>query len=138
MNGYLLDTNVISEVQRGRPDTAVVRWLRDRRHRPLFLSVITLGEIRRGIEMLSEGPRRATLAQALVRLSTSFSKRTIPIDASIADRWGRLTAKNPNLGRRSIDALLAATAQEYDLVVATRNIRDFDHIGVQLSNPWGD
>lgn len=138
MSGYLVDTNVVSEAQRSRPDAAVIRWLRDRRHRPLFVSVITLGEIRRGIEMLPEGPRRTAFDQALTRLSSSFLRRTIPIDAAIADRWGRLTAKQPNLGRRSIDALLAATAQEYDLTVATRNVRDFDDTGVRVANPWLD
>ncbi|MGH7727854.1 MAG: type II toxin-antitoxin system VapC family toxin [Vulcanimicrobiaceae bacterium] len=136
LNGYLLDTNVVSEVQRGSPDPSVARWLRDRRHRPVFISVITLGEIRRGIEMQPDEHRRAQLQLALEHIRTSFLRRSIAIDGQVADRWGRITASNPNLGRRSIDALLAATALERDLILVTRNVRDFDSLGVDLVNPW--
>ncbi len=80
--------------------------------------------------------RRAQLQLALEHIRTSFLRRSIAIDGQVADRWGRITASNPNLGRRSIDALLAATALERDLILVTRNVRDFDSLGVDLVNPW--
>lgn len=86
--------------------------------------------------MQSDHKRRADLEHALERIATSFARRTIPIDGVIADRWGRFTALNPNLGRRSIDALLAATARERGLVLVTRNVRDFENLGIEFVNPW--
>lgn len=86
--------------------------------------------------MQSDEKRRAVLERALDRIATSFVRRTIPIDGAIADRWGRITALNTNVGRRSIDALLAATVQERGLLLVTRNVRDFENLGIEFLNPW--
>lgn len=131
---YLLDTNVISEIRRGR-DPHVRAWIADVDDFDLHLSVLTLGEIRKGVELL----RGRDLAQAEVfatwldELQTGFADRIIPIDARIADEWGRLNAIAP---RNTVDSLIAATGRIHQLTVVTRNTRDFADCGVALLNPW--
>jgi predicted nucleic acid-binding protein len=131
---YLLDTNVISEIRRGR-DANVRNWAASVNDIELHLSVLTLGEIRKGIERLrGRDPLQADVfATWLNELGARFAERIIPIDTAIADQWGRLNATTP---RNTVDSLIAATASVRDLTVVTRNITDFDGCGVRLLNPW--
>lgn len=134
---YLVDTNVLSELQRKVPNPGVLQWFSDRPASTLYLSVLTLGEIRKGIEALSmEGGRRQVLIDWLeTDLTVFFTGRILAVDGAVADRWGRLVA---GAGRPlpAIDSLLAATALEHDLVLVTRNIKDFENLDVSLINPW--
>jgi hypothetical protein len=133
---YLLDTNVISETIRRQQDTLVIRWLEQVPAEALFVSVLTLGEIRKGIERLPDKKRREKLRLWLEHeLPAWFEGRVLPIDLAVADRWGRLLAE---VGRPAptIDSLLAATAVHYELRLVTRNSRDFDYPGLEVINPW--
>ena len=133
---YLIDTNVLSELRKQQADANVVAWVRARPRQSLYLSVLSLGEIRKGIEGVADPAFRQTLSDWLeVELPTYFLGRVLGIDAQIADRWGRLQAC---AGRSLpvIDALLAATALQHDLMLVTRNLKDFEGLGVQVVNPW--
>ena len=133
---YLLDTNVISETIRRQQDKSVVLWLEHIPPEALFVSVLTLGEIRKGIEKLADKKRREKLRLWLEHeLPAWFEGRVLQIDLAVADRWGRLLAE---AGRPvpTIDSLLAATALHYELRLVTRNSRDFDYPGLEVINPW--
>lgn len=133
---YLLDTNVLSELRRKAPDRHVVEWVEARPPSTLYLSVLTLGEIRKGIDALRSGKRRSALLDWLeADLPAFFSGRVLAIDGHIADRWGRLLAA---AGRPlpAIDSLLAATAASHDLAMVTRNTRDFAGLGISVIDPW--
>lgn len=133
---YLLDTNVVSETIRRDPDPSVIAWLEQIPDQALCISVLTLGEIRKGVESVSDRRRREKLRLWLeVELPEWFEGRVLPIDLSVADRWGRLVAE---AGRPvpSIDSLLAATAMHYELRMVTRNDRDFTYPGLEVINPW--
>ncbi|MFN3842116.1 MAG: type II toxin-antitoxin system VapC family toxin [Rehaibacterium terrae] len=133
---YLIDTNVLSELRRREPDVNVSRWLAERPATTLHLSVLTLGELRKGIEALPESPRKRTLLDWLeVDLPGFFAGRILPVDAAVADRWGRLLA-SASRPMHAIDSLLAATAITHGLTLVTRNLRDFAHAGLQLLDPW--
>lgn len=134
---YLLDTNVISELARKSPASNVLRWFGDVREDALFLSVLSLGEIRKGIELIGESARRRQLSAWLnADLPARFGPRILPIDRRIANRWGRLAATHASRPLPVVDALLAATALEYELAVVTRNLRDIGRIGVSVIDPW--
>lgn len=133
---YLIDTNVLSELRRKQPDPRVVAWLQERPRQALYLSVLTLGEIRKGVERIDELQRKQALLDWLeVELPHYFAGRLLPIDAQTADRWGRLmaTCVRPV---PAIDGLLAASALQHDLTLVTRNIRDFAGLTVPLIDPW--
>lgn len=133
---YLIDTNVLSELRRKQPDPRVVAWIEARPRQLQYLSVLTLGEIRKGIERLESSSRRTVLLDWLeLELPHWFAGRLLDVDAATAQRWGRLTA---NAGRPlpAIDGLLAATALQRDLTLVTRNTRDFQGLGVRLVDPW--
>ena len=133
---YLIDTNVLSELRRKAPDPNVVDWFSQRPPATLHLSVLTLGEIRKGIENISDEARRQSLIDWLeTDLPTFFTGRILPVDGAVAGRWGGLCA---TAGRPlpAIDSLLAATALKHDLVLVTRNIKDFADLPIQIFNPW--
>lgn len=133
---YLLDTNVVSETIRRKPDEAVISWLDQIPGEAIFVSVLTLGEIRKGIEALPDGKRRDKLRLWVDHeLPQWFEERVLPVDLAVADRWGRLLAE---IGRSvpTIDSLLAATALHHDLRMVTHNVGDFDYPGLQVINPW--
>ena len=133
---YLLDTNVISELVRPKPTKAVLVWFDNIPSEALHISVLTLGEIRRGVENLSDGARREKLRLWLEHdLADWFDTRILPVDMAVADRWGRLLAL---VGRPvpSIDSLLAATALHHELRLVTRNQKDFNYPGLEIINPW--
>ncbi len=135
---YLIDTNVLSELRRKQPHAGVVDWMQARPRQSLFLSVLTLGEIRKGIERIDDAPRKQALTDWLeVELPRYFLGRLLGIDAPVADRWGRLIADTAR-PLPAIDALLAATALQHDLTLVTRNTKDFVALGVRLINPWGE
>ncbi len=133
---YLIDTNVLSELRRRKPDPGVVAWFEERPATTLYISVLTLGEIRKGIEALGNSNRKLKLLDWLeTGLPAFFSGRILPIDTEVADRWGRLLAA---AGRPlpAIDSLLAATALAHGLALVTRNVNDFPHPDLQIINPW--
>lgn len=133
---YLLDTNALSELRRSQPNANVARWFEQRPKESLYLSVLTLGEIRKGVELRAEDARKAALQDWLEsKLPRFFMGRILEIDLATAERWGRVTAA---AGRPLpvVDGLLAATALQHDLVLVTRNVRDFAGLGVRLLDPW--
>lgn len=139
MNGFLLDTNVISELIKSEPDSNVLRWINETDETVLFLSVLTLGEIRNGIERLNPGKRRGRLESWLrVDLRLRFQGRILTVDETIAERWGALSATAAKKGRPVpvIDGLLAATALHHDLMLVTRNHTDVSGTGVPTFDPW--
>ena len=140
MNGFLIDTNVVSEFVRHRnPDPRVRNWLEAADTESLYASVLTMGEIRFGIELLSPGRRRRQLEQWLEQeLREWFENRLLPVDGAIAERWGLMSAQALRKGRplSIVDGLLAATALEHDLTLVTRNVGDFAGSGALILNPW--
>lgn len=133
---YLIDTNVLSELRRREPDVRVVRWFAERPAGTLYLSVLTLGELRKGIDALPESPRKLALLDWLeTELPMFFAGRILAIDSKVADRWGRLVAQ---AGRPlpAIDSLLAATALTHGLTLVTRNLKDFSHPDLTVLDPW--
>jgi toxin FitB len=139
MNGFLLDTNCISEVVRAKPERRVLDWLEAVDEGMLYLSVLTVGEIRKGVAGLPQGKRRSQLETWLeVELGARFSGRILPVDAAIADRWGLLATDAKRGGRvlSTIDALLAATALQFNLTLVSRNVNDFTGTPVPTLNPW--
>ena len=139
MSGFLLDTNVLSELIKPRPDQKVLGWIEATAEELLFLSVLSFGEIRKGIAGLPAGARRARLETWLeTGLRQRFSGRILPIDEAVAHRWGSITAAAAATGRPVpvIDGLLAATALQHNLTLLTRNASDVASTGVLVSNPW--
>ena len=139
MSGFLLDTNVISELVKPRPEASVTAWVEDTDESLLYLSVLTLGEIRRGIAALPQSRRRATLEAWLDKdLRARFEGRILVIDQEVADRWGLLTsaARNSGMVLPVIDGLLAATALEHNLTLVTRDTGQIPSMGVAVFNPW--
>ena len=139
MSGLLLDTNCISEVVRIQPEPRVLEWMESADEGLLYLSVLTLGEISKGLASLPQSKRRANLEAWLeVELQARFSGRILPIDAAVADRWGFLAADAKRKGKAlsTIDALLAATALHYNLTIVSRNVSDFANTQVPVLNPW--
>jgi predicted nucleic acid-binding protein len=139
VSGYLLDTNVLSEGVKLRPDARVKAWVDATDEQLLHVSVLTLGEIRKGIESLPASSRRATLESWLIQdLVVRMAGRILQVDEEVADRWGRLAgkAKAENRPLPAVDGLLAATALEHNLTLVTRNTRDVLLTGVPLFNPW--
>jgi predicted nucleic acid-binding protein len=136
---FLLDTNIVSEWVKPRPDPGVIRWLADVDEDRVFLSVVTLAELRHGIERLADGSRRRRLdAWLRDELPPRFEGRLLSVDAAIADRWGELVARREAAGRpiSVIDAFIAATANVHALTLVTRNEADFESAVNEIVNPW--
>jgi predicted nucleic acid-binding protein len=139
VNGYLLDTNVPSEFSRDRPQPRVAAWLKAQPPTTLYLSAVTIGEIRKGLVVLPQGRRRTELeAWFHTDLLVWFRNRILPVTDSIADRWGVLEGQCQLKGTplNTADGMIAATALQHDLTLVTRNIKDFAALGVVLLNPW--
>ena len=130
---YLVDTNIVSEARRG--NAQAIAWLRSVDPSVVYLSVITLGEVMRGIASKRKSDPRAAahLEEWLRKLRHDHSGRILPITDQIAVEWGRIAAQRP---RGDADGLIAATAIVHDLIVVTRNVGDFDDTGVSVINPW--
>jgi toxin FitB len=133
---YLIDTNVISELRKGpRADRRVADWFAGLAEDDLYLSVLTIGEIRKGIERIRLRDRRAaaSLERWLREVLEAHRDRILPVDGAVAEEWGRLNVPDP---LPVVDGLLAATATVHGLVLATRNVRDLRRTGVRLLNPF--
>jgi toxin FitB len=136
---YLLDTNVVSEWTKPRPNPGVIEWLARVDEDEVFLSVVTFAELRHGIERLPSGRRRRQLDEWLRgELALRFEGRIVLIDGPIADEWGRLVARQEARGRpiAAMDGLVAATAQVHALTLVTRNATDFQASVKSVLNPW--
>jgi len=138
---FLLDTAVVSELVRKSPSAAVLKWIDGLDEASLYLSVLTIGELEKGVARLPASARRNRL-QSWVRrdLVERFGGRLLPIDTRTAARWGFVTGESEKRGRPLpvIDCLIAATALVHGLAVATRNIGDFERCGATCVNPWGE
>jgi toxin FitB len=132
---YLLDTNVLSEVRRPRGDIGVKRWISSIPTEDLYLSVLTLGEVRRGIGLLSRSdPVQADVYEAwLVTVLRDYTDRVLPVDAEAAEEWGRMNVPDPI---PVVDGLMAATAKVRNMTFVTRNTADVARTGVRLLNPF--
>ena len=134
---YLIDTNVISELRNlRRSNPGVLEWFSGVDESQLFISALTLGEIRKGVELLrgsNDLPQAALIEGWLDAVAKRYSDRVLPVDADVADVWGQMNAIRPV---SAIDGLIAATAKAHDLVLVTRNISDVEGLGVELLNPF--
>ena len=139
MRGFLLDTCVVSEPTRPRASTKVIGWLDARGIDNLFISVVTIAELEQGIAYLGDGARarkvEAWLADSVL---PQFESRLLHVDLRVAQRWGRLLGESKRAGKPApaVDAILAATAMEHDLTLATRNVADFREFDLRIFNPW--
>jgi predicted nucleic acid-binding protein len=136
---FLLDTNLISEWVKPQPNPGAITWLAGIDEDRVFLSVVTLAELRSGVERLVAGARRARLEHWLVEgLPARFEHRIMPIDAPIADLWGRIIQRGLAAGRLigATDGFIAATAARHSLTLVTHNTSDFDPLGLSLLDPW--
>lgn len=136
---FLLDTNAVSEWVKPRPDPGIARWLDEVDEDRTYLSVITLGELRKGVERLAKGRRRKRLHSWLTTdLPDRFGDRMLPVDTIVVDEWGRLLARAEKAGTAvdGTDALIAATAKTHRLQVVTRNVNHFQQTGVDVISPW--
>ena len=136
MSGFLLDTNVLSELRKGsRCDAGVRKWIDQTDGGELFLSVLVLGEVRRGIELirLRDQAQARALEEWLISISTEFEERILPVDQKVADQWGRLGLQQP---LPVLDGFLAATALVHNLVLVSRDEEGFRDTGVRRLNPF--
>ena len=142
MRGWLLDTNVISAVTGPKPEPRLATWLKAQPEHTLFLSILTLTEYWKGIEHLPPGhSTRSKHRQTLVRLEARFAGRILPVSNAIVLRWGSISGEVKRITRHSpsaVDTMLAATAVEHSLYLATRNTSDVTHSGAAIFNPWKD
>lgn len=139
MSGFLLDTNIPSELVRDRPEPKVQAWVAAQRLNALFMSAVSFGEIRKGIELRAPGKRRTELEAWLeADLSAMLSGRILPLTRSIAETWGVLDAQRQLSGLPLAvpDGMIAATALEHGLTLVTRNVKDFVGLGLTILNPW--
>jgi predicted nucleic acid-binding protein len=135
---YLLDTNVVSDSTKPRPNPRVTRWMGGLPPEHCALSTITVGEIQKGASKLEPGAKRTYLIRWLEEIPTEYRKRVLPVDVPIARAWGRIADEARRAGRElSVpDGILVATATIHKMVLVTRNERDFRDRGVQILNPW--
>ncbi len=136
---YLLDTCLISELVRPKPDKLVIKWLKNCDEENLFLSVITIGEIKKGITKLSDNDKKLNLESWLNNdLRERFKNRILNIDDRVAVDWGNIQGEAEKKGNKlpAIDSLIAATARVNKLTLVTRNINDFKYIMISIFNPW--
>lgn len=141
MSGYLVDTNVLSELVKPRPESGVLKWFSVTGNEDVFVSVLTVSEMRRGALMAPNPVRRAHLNRWIdTNVLKEFMGRVLSVDAPVAERWAHLSAAARLRGRLLpvVDALLAATALEHNLSLVTRNTRDLETTGVPLINPWAE
>lgn len=139
MNGFLLDTNIPSELIRTHPDPNVESWVYAQDEQSLYLSAVSIGELRRGIVILPISKRRTTLEQWVENeLIPRFKGRILPVTENIANRWGTLDGQRQLKGMPLgvADGMIAATAVEHNLILVTRNVNDFVDLGAVVLNPW--
>ena len=136
---YLLDTCIISELSKKTPNNKVIRWIKDKHETDLFMSVLTLGEIQKGITKLEDSKKKRELVKWIESdLPQRFEKRILPVTDYVSRKWGEIQGLAEQQGNEMpvIDSLIAATGLTYNLEVITRNTEDMKASGVQLFNPW--
>lgn len=136
--GYLVDTCLLSEVWRASPNDGVMQWLKASAEDELFISVLSLGELKKGIEKLAAGKKKQKLLRDYGSLRSRFSSRVLPVTDLVAERWGTVSADASRRGRHVhvVDGLVAATALVFGLTVVTRNVGDFAATSVPVVDPW--
>jgi predicted nucleic acid-binding protein len=138
---FLLDTNVVSEWTKPRPDAGVAAWLANAVEDRIFISVVTLAELRHGVERLAPGARRDRLDEWLTEeVPLRFEERLLDVDAETANMWGRVMARGQAAGRPpgAMDAFIAAVVLRHDMTLVTRNVSDFEALGIRYVNPWSN
>ena len=135
---YLLDTCVLSELVKPRPNTEVLRWFEARKAHELYISAMTWGELQRGVTKLPESKRRSELTLWLQQLKTGFENRILAFDHNVSEVWALMTVQAETQGQSmaSFDSIIAATARANDCKLVTRNVRDFANVGLEVLNPW--
>ena len=135
---FLLDTNVVSELRKPQPNPKVSRWTAETHEENLFLSVVTVAELRFGIERQENSEHRNRLEEWVRNVIEGFGVRVLPIDTQVAEAWGNIMARSAAVGRKMapMDCFLAATALVWDLTLVTRNTADFSHFGGSVFSPW--
>lgn len=139
MTGYLVDTNIPSELTREVPDARVSAFIRSAGKESLFLSVMTVGEICKGIDLLPLSQKRSDLQIWFdINVRSWFAGRILPVSEAIAERWGQMaaTARKQGIALAVVDGVIAATALEHGLTLVTRNVKDYGGLGVAGKNPW--
>lgn len=133
---FLLDTNVVSEVRKRRPDPGLAQWWQQAPATGLFVSALTVGELRRGIERVrarGDHSQAESLSTWLAQITSHFADRVLAVDAAVAEAWGRLSPGQPV---PTVDGLIAATAERHGLTLVTRNARDVERTGVPVLDPF--
>ena len=134
---YLLDTNIISELVKKTPHESVLKWVDTIDNEKLYISVITLGEIRKGVSGIKNPERQEKISHWLeVELPAYFEERILNIDTKVADMWGRFQSNQKGHILPAIDGLIAATAHVHSLTLVTRNTKDFIQTAIEMLNPW--
>ncbi len=138
MNRYLLDTNIVSELIRIKPDPNVLSWFSSVDESSLYLSVLTIGEICKGLNSLANTKKRLALEEWYIELKLRFSGKIIEVNERVAEEWGIISSAGKRQGKQLsvIDGLLAATAIIYGLTLVTRNVGDFELDKLSVLNPW--
>ena len=137
---FLLDTNIISEPKQKKPNEKVLEWLGAQDESKIYLSVLTVGEIRKGITRLESSKKKSELEAWLEKMRNRFARRLLPLSEKTFLVWGRMCGEleNKGIARPALDSLLEATALEHDLILVTRNVRNFQNSRVTILNPWED
>ncbi|MDQ3219201.1 MAG: type II toxin-antitoxin system VapC family toxin [Acidobacteriota bacterium] len=137
---YLLDTNVVSEPERKQPDRNVLEWLDSVDYRNVYLSAITVGEIKKGVAKLASGKRKAHIQNWLEDVRGHFAGRILPMTENTFLVWGQMyvTLEKRGIVRPILDSLFEASALEHDLILVTRNVSNFQHSSVTILSPWED
>jgi toxin FitB len=135
---YLLDTCLISELRKPKPRQSVLKWFETVDERCLFISALSIGEIRYGIALLPDNAKKKDLEAWLRNIEESYAEVIIPVDEVAARRWGdmRAAAKGKGQSLSVVDGLIAATCSTYKLTLVTRNEKDFSLTGIEILNPW--
>jgi predicted nucleic acid-binding protein len=136
---YILDTNVISELVASQPNPNVTRWIEGIDPQTVYLSVVTVGELKKGIEKMPDSRQRTILEAWLINdLLIRFQDHLLPINTSVMLTWGSLVARMEAIGKPmpAIDSLIAATTLQSGCTLSTRNVGDFEYTGISLFNPW--
>ena len=135
---YLLDTCILSETVRPRPDERVLRWFQSTDRTMMYTPAVVLGEIQKGLVRMPQGARRNLLEKWLERYRTNYAQRIVSFDAAVAHEWGTLVGQLQSMGVSLpiIDSQIAATALRHDMTLVTRNVKDMEPTGVRLLNPF--